>query len=87
MKLKPNTNHSISFGRGVVFLIVILILTAGIRIIPANAQGEDTTPPANPVKLIFIHHSCGENWLTDGHGNLGRTLAENNYFTSDTNYG
>ncbi|MEA3349585.1 MAG: hypothetical protein U9Q82_03070, partial [Chloroflexota bacterium] len=74
-------------GRGVVFLIVILILTAGIRIIPANAQGEDTTPPANPVKLIFIHHSCGENWLTDGHGNLGRTLGENNYFTSDTNYG
>jgi len=39
------------------------------------------------VKLIFIHHSTGENWLTDGDGNLGEVLGENNYFVSDTNYG
>ena len=39
------------------------------------------------VKLIFIHHSTGENWLTDGYGNLGRELGDNNYFVSDTNYG
>ncbi len=39
------------------------------------------------MKLIFIHHSTGENWLTDGYGNLGRTLDQNNYFVSDTNYG
>jgi hypothetical protein len=44
-------------------------------------------PPALPVKLIFIHHSTGENWLTDGDGNLGATLTANNYFVSDTNYG
>ena len=36
---------------------------------------------------MFIHHSCGENWLADSHGGLGRALAENNYFVSDTNYG
>ncbi len=41
----------------------------------------------NPVRLIFIHHSTGENWLTDGYGNLGRELGNNNYFVSDTNYG
>uniref|UniRef100_A0A7C4L1F9 CBM11 domain-containing protein n=1 Tax=Bellilinea caldifistulae TaxID=360411 RepID=A0A7C4L1F9_9CHLR len=39
------------------------------------------------MRLIFIHHSTGENWLRDGYGDLGRTLGENNYFVSDTNYG
>ena len=44
-------------------------------------------PPASPAKLVFIHHSTGENWLTDCDGNLGTTLTANNYFVSDTNYG
>ncbi len=48
---------------------------------------DNPNPPAAPVKLIFIHHSCGENWLTDGHGDLGTALRDNNYFVSDTNYG
>jgi hypothetical protein len=47
----------------------------------------DPSPPKDPVKLIFIHHSCGENWLGDGHGGLGIALAKNGYFVSDTNYG
>ncbi|KAF0106788.1 MAG: Parallel beta-helix repeat (Two copies) [Anaerolineaceae bacterium] len=59
---------------------------AGPRSAPAP-QADNPAPPAAPVKLIFIHHSTGENWLTDGYGNLGQTLAENNYFVSDTNYG
>jgi hypothetical protein len=54
---------------------------------PVFAQSDDPSPPGRPVKLIFIHHSTGENWLTDGYGDLGRSLAENNYFVSDTNYG
>jgi hypothetical protein len=54
---------------------------------PRYQQGDDPDPPPQPVKLIFIHHSTGENWLTDGYGDLGKTLAENNYFVSDTNYG
>ena len=36
---------------------------------------------------MFIHHSVGENWLSDGDGGLGRALGKNNYFVSDTNYG
>jgi hypothetical protein len=44
-------------------------------------------PPSQPVKLIFIHHSCGENWLADNNGGLGIALRDNNYFVSDTNYG
>ncbi len=43
--------------------------------------------PSNTVKLIFIHHSTGENWLADGNGELGIALKNNNYFVSDTNYG
>ncbi len=57
-----------------------------------QAQANDPTPPAEPVKLIFIHHSTGGNWLADPnsdqpYGGLGRALMENNYFVSATNYG
>jgi hypothetical protein len=39
------------------------------------------------VRLVFIHHSTGENWLDDGNGGLGIELRDNNYYVSDTNYG
>ncbi len=39
------------------------------------------------MRLIFIHHSTGENWLADDNGRLGLSLRNNNYFVSDTNYG
>jgi hypothetical protein len=48
---------------------------------------KPVAPPAQPVKLIFIHHSSGENWLKDTNGGLGIALRDNNYFVSDTNYG
>jgi hypothetical protein len=51
------------------------------------APALNPNPPSQPVKLIFIHHSTGENWLADGNGNLGLALMNNNYFVSDTNYG
>jgi len=47
----------------------------------------NATNPTTPVKLIFIHHSTGENWISDGNGNLGSSLTASNYFVSDTNYG
>ena len=52
-----------------------------------HPQEPDPDPPGGVVKLIFIHHSTGENWLADGYGNLGKELGRNNYFVSDTNYG
>lgn len=52
-----------------------------------QAFADSVTPPAQPVRLIFIHHSTGENWLADGNGGLGVALRDNNYFVSDTNYG
>ncbi|HDD61376.1 MAG TPA: hypothetical protein ENF22_02450 [Chloroflexi bacterium] len=74
-------------------LIICTVIIAGTALIfyPAQAsplqQGSDANPPDRVVKLIFIHHSTGENWLTDGYGNLGQALAGNNYYVSDTNYG
>jgi len=74
-------------------LIICTVIIAGTALIfyPAQAsplqQGSDSNPPDRVVKVIFIHHSTGENWLSDGYGNLGQALADNNYYVSDTNYG
>jgi hypothetical protein len=68
-------------------LLVELFLTAFNSMPAPKQQSDDASPPDHVVKLIFIHHSTGENWLTDGYGDLGKTLDENNYFVSDTNYG
>ncbi|GEM_PF-287592 len=70
-------------------VVAILLLAASSTL--ARPQGrltaDNPNPPASPVKLIFIHHSCGENWLSDWDGGLGLALRSNNYFVSDTNYG
>ncbi|NQS92351.1 MAG: hypothetical protein HQ574_08070, partial [Chloroflexi bacterium] len=72
-------------------ICVFILAGAGLFSSPAKAspqyQAGDSNPPGSWVKLIFIHHSTGENWLSDGYGNLGQALAENNYYVSDTNYG
>jgi hypothetical protein len=77
---------------------IFSVLIAGVLIlawmVPAQAAFQPVSlltlnpaPPAQTVKLIFIHHSTGENWLRDDYGILGKTLGQNNYFVSDTNYG
>lgn len=69
--------------------------------IPLEAAGDDLASamsessvvadspisPTEVVKLIFIHHSCGGNWLADADGGLGIALRDNNYYVSATNYG
>ncbi len=55
--------------------------------IDRNHIASDASPPDKPVRLIFIHHSVGEDWLDDTKGGLGKALMDNNYFVSDTNYG
>ncbi len=75
-------------------LCVSLVLLLAV-VPPALAQGsqpDDPTPPAEPVKLVFVHHSTGGNWLADPnhdqpYGGLGSALRDNNYFVSATNYG
>ena len=65
----------------------LLLVTAAASSPAPMRQTDDSDPPASVVKLIFIHHSTGENWLKNDYGNLGKTLGQNNYFVSDTNYG
>ena len=85
--MRPKSKLTLIF-----MLIGVIILSAAVyqplgRHTSSDQQGGDSTPPPQIVKLIFIHHSTGENWLTDGYGDLGEMLGENNYFVSDTNYG
>lgn len=71
-------------------LLLSLIFTACAYSSSIDLQADlplNPNAPAQPARLIFIHHSTGENWLADGNGGLGITLRNNNYFVSDTNYG
>ncbi|MBN2177463.1 MAG: hypothetical protein JW722_07385 [Demequinaceae bacterium] len=54
---------------------------------PAPSFDNEVPAPEDTVKLLFIHHSTGENWLADETGGLGLALAANNYYVGDTNYG
>ena len=59
----------------------------GTSLQEGGMHADDPSPPSTRVKLIFVHHSTGENWLADENGGLGIALQDNNYFVSDTNYG
>jgi len=62
--------------------------TASTRTIETGERlSLNPNPPAQPVRLVFIHHSVGENWLDDSQGGLAAALMQNNYYVSDTNYG
>jgi len=94
MKNHPYSHWQSKIGFTLVFLAVLTVAVLRENISsPALASSaytpavDDPSPPAAPVKLIFIHHSCGENWLNDSDGGLGIALRDNNYFVSDTNYG
>jgi hypothetical protein len=71
-----------------ILLSALMFLGCTAELDTSSTSGVlNTTPPAVPVKLIFIHHSCGLNWLATGNGNLGNTLNTNNYFVSEAYYG
>jgi hypothetical protein len=72
---------------GIGILIFGIAFASWVAVAYAQAGQDDPNPPQEVVKLIFIHHSTGENWLKDDYGNLGLALQANNYFVSDTNYG
>ncbi|MBN1168102.1 MAG: hypothetical protein JXA44_13395 [Methanospirillaceae archaeon] len=74
-------------NRKVVPVLFAALVCMIIAVSAAGGDSMDPSPPDETVKLIFIHHSCGENWLADENGGLGRALGENNYFVSDTYYG
>jgi len=82
------SQHTIAFILKALGALLAVVFLSAASALPAPLyQADNPHPPDHVVKLIFIHHSTGENWLTDGYGNLGRALGANNYFVSDTNYG
>jgi hypothetical protein len=52
----------------------------------ASSVSTQAPPPGAAVKLAFIHHSVGENWLKPDGGDLRAVLNANNYYVVDTNY-
>ncbi len=38
-------------------------------------------------RILFIHHSCGGNWLADGNGNLRQELTKQGFEVHDATYG
>ncbi len=66
---------------------VALVAVCLYLLSPAPALALNTGAPGATTKLVFIHHSTGQNWLEDWHGELGQGLMNANYFVSDTNYG
>ena len=50
-------------------------------------SSKTTTADDEIKRLIFVHHSTGENWLSDDNGGLGIALADADFYVSDTNYG
>lgn len=47
----------------------------------------DATPPSTTVKLRFIHHSTGSDWISSACGGLGTELNANNYYVNESDYG
>ena len=76
--------------------MVVVILAVGCGGDPGQSKvlsaADDASPPSAPVRLVFVHHSTGGNWLADPSqdqpsGGLGQALTKNNYVVSATNYG
>lgn len=67
-------------------MTALLLLSGWFPAGPAESQAQplNSTPPSSPVRLVFMHHSVGENMLNAG---LFAQLNANNYFVTDTYYG
>jgi hypothetical protein len=68
------------------------VLAVMAVLIAVSAVWAEPPMPASPVRLVFIHHSTGGNWLADPnadgpYGGLGLAFMNNNYHVSATNYG
>lgn len=98
--MQNKLNFIINFRRYWLWLLIVftLCLTTGTQsghlsqCEGCNGEEVDTSPPQMPVKLIFIHHSTGGDWLADPNendlgGGLAQALMQNNYYVSATNYG
>jgi len=66
------------------YLLLIILLLSIFKLNLFSQLNPD--PPIQTVRLVFIHHSVGEDWLKPEMGDLIHNLNENNYYVFDTNY-
>ena len=87
--MKNSSCRKLHTGRILPGILISLLVVVAVSssITTYGATSLNPNPPNHPVRLIFIHHSTGENWLSDENGGLGIALRDNNYYVSDTNYG
>jgi len=43
-------------------VVGLATMTFWLSMAQAQGKGDDPSPPEEAVKLIFIHHSVGEDW-------------------------
>ncbi len=61
----------------------------GLEVTSSPSAGGDLLtprPPESILRLVFIHHSTGEDWLKPEGGGLYKALNDNRYYVTDTNY-
>ena len=80
--IKKNKLREINY----LFMIIFLIFLSCNQS-PEVKVEVSTESPESTIRIVFVHHSCGNNWLSTGNGNLGDTLGVNNYYVRDTYYG
>ena len=86
MVLCRGLSGSYRFTVGLVIVVAVLVLSSLFPAGPAESQAQalNPNPPPTTVRLVFIHHSVGENLLNAG---LFVQLNANNYYVTDTYYG
>jgi len=54
---------------------------------PAYLQGQEEAPVKVDLNLLFLHHSCGSNWLAGDNGGLRQTLEKQGFQVHNATYG
>ena len=69
---------------------IVMLLALAVASWPAARAApllnDNPNPPPSVVKLVFVHHSVGDDWLSTEMGGLGEALGSNHYYVSDTYY-
>lgn len=65
------------------FILALIFMFMGCSSDPSK-ELANTSAPRQTVKLCFIHHSTGSDWLSKG--GLGKALNDNNFYVTESDY-
>ena len=92
MRFKTNASGKVLLTAALLSALPLLRLLSLVDPSPsataasAPSTADNPNPPSSPVKLVFLHHSVGDDLLNTGMGDMGNELGANNYYVSDTYY-